>query len=77
MIAWHKCCSVWRTSVQSSQYHRSVLGTSIVRSAVVIENLKQRAKQALPGPDRKKKRAKEVAQPPNYVDLHVLFSSLK
>ena len=51
-IAWLKCCSIWRTSVQSSQYLWLVLGTSIVHSAVVIENLKQRAKQAQPRPDR-------------------------
>ena len=43
-IAWLKCCSVWRTSVHSSQYLWPVLTTSIVRSAVVIENLNRRSK---------------------------------
>ena len=64
LIAWHKCCSVWRTSVHSSQYDWTGLGTSIVGSAVVIKIWKIRSEQAQPRPDRKKKCAKEVAQPP-------------
>ena len=65
LMAWHKCCSVWRTSVHSSQYDWTVFGTSIVRSAVVMKIWSKSKKYPDHGQTVKRKSAKEVAQPPN------------
>ena len=64
LMAWLKCCSVWRTSVHSSQYDWTVLGTSIVRSAVVIKIWKIKSEQAQPRPDVKYFARARVEKPP-------------
>ena len=72
LMAWHKCCSVWRTSVHSSQYDWTHSGTSIVRFGRCNKNLKIKSEQAQPRPDRKKKCAKEVEKPPTIVIVIVV-----